>query len=108
MLEAQDRLGVEQKGNCRKYLQRFRRQHVFISERKKTTTKHTHETYYLWDLHVSFRIHGGVSNASEVDFLFLNADEQMELTTTMSDRQKLAATVIIAQIKLERTRHPRD
>lgn len=54
-------------------------------------------------MHVSFRIYEGVGNTSEVDFLLLNANEQMELmelTTTMSDRQKLAATAIIAQIKL--------
>lgn len=89
-LEAQDRLAVEQKGNCRKYLQRFRRLHVFVLERKKTNhTTHTQKTYYLWELHVSFRIHEGVGNASEVDFLVLNTDEQMEfmeLTITMSGK----------------------
>jgi len=42
--------------------------------------------------------------------MFLNADEQMELmelTTTMSDRQKLATTVvIIAQLKLTENQTP--
>lgn len=52
-LEAQDRLAVEQKGNYRKYLQRFRRLHVFVLERKKNnhtthTKKHTiYENYML-------------------------------------------------------------
>lgn len=52
------------------------------------------------------RTHEGVRKASEADLQLLNADEQMELTTTMSDRQKLAAAVIMAQIKL--TEYPWD
>lgn len=88
-LEAQDRLAVEQKGNYRKYLQRFRRLHVFVLEKKKQPHNTHEKTYYLWELHVSFRIHESVCNASEVDFLVLNTDEQMEfmeLTITMSGK----------------------
>lgn len=69
-------------------------------------TKCTHKSYYLWELHISLRTHEGVSKASEADLQFLNADEQMEVTTTMSDRPKLAAAVIMAQIKL--TEHSWD
>lgn len=75
-------------------------------KKKNTTTKCTDKSYYLWELHIGFRTHEGVSKASEADLQFLNADEQMELTTTMSDRQKVAAAVIMAQIKL--TEHPWD
>lgn len=102
-------LGWSKKGNCSTYLQRFRRLHLFSLETKKntpTTTKHTHEPYYIRELRFSFRIHEGVNNASEVDSPFLNTDKQMELTTTVSDRQKLGATVMIAEIKL--TANPWD
>lgn len=77
-----------------------------IKKKKKPTTKCTHKSYYLWELHISFRTREGVSKASEADLQFLNADKQMELSTMMSDRQKVAAAVIMAQIKL--TEHPWD
>lgn len=105
-LGAQGRPGVQQKGNCRKYLQRSRSLHFGNQKKKKPTTKCTHKSYYLWELHISFRTREGVSKASEADLQFLNADKQMELSTMMSDRQKVAAAVIMAQIKL--TEHPWD
>lgn len=70
-------------------------------KKQKQLPQNTHKTYHIRELHVSFRIYEGVGNTSEVDFPLLNADEQMELmepTTTMLDRQNLAATAIIAQI----------
>lgn len=64
------------------------------------------QTQIILSVRISLKTHEGVSKASEADLHFLNAEEQMELTTTMSDRQKLAAAVITAQIKL--TEHPWD
>lgn len=105
-------LGQSKKGNCRKYLQRFRRLHLFSLETKNTHTHnyktHTQTIIYIWELHVSFRIHEGVNNASEVDSPFLNMDKQMELTTTVSDRQTLGAAVITAEIKQQRTHGIKD
>lgn len=88
-------------GWSKRYLQRFRSLYVFILERKKqpqnTYTKHTIYANYMLVLEY-IKV-----STSEVDFLFLNADEQMELmelTTTMSSRQKLA------QIKLTENQTP--
>lgn len=82
---------------------------MYLFWKEKKQPHNTHEkTYYLWELHVSFRIHEGVCNASEVDFSGFKYrwTDGISGTYYHNVRQKLAATVIIAEIKLTENQTP--